>query len=96
MSSPIFQCNSLKGRYPGLNLDEVRGGAHKIASTCVNTSGLMPPSCLLTVKFNAYQENQIGIKEHLSVRYQLDLIFYLRLTRLGNIQLQISSKMLKF
>ena len=96
MSSPIFQCNSLKGRYPGLNLDEVRGGAHKIASTCVNTSGLMPPSCLLTVKFNAYQENQIGIKEHLSVRYQLDLIFYLRLTRLGNIQLQISSKMFKF
>ena len=97
MSSPIFQCNSLKARYPGLNLDEVEG-EQKIftASTWINTSGLMPPADVLTVKFKAYQENQIGIKERLSVRYQLNLIFYLGLTRLGNIQLQISSKMFKF
>ena len=97
MSSPIFQCNSLKARYPGLNLDEVEG-EQKIftASTWINTSGLMPPADVLTVKFKAYQENQIGIKERLSVRYQLNLIFYLGLTRLGNIQLQISSKMFKY
>ena len=70
-----------------------------VASTWLNTSGLMPHANVLTpltVKFNAYQENQIGIKERLSVRYQLNLIFYLRLTRLGNIQLQISSKMFKY
>ena len=94
MSSPIFQCISLKARFPGLNLDEVKG-EQKIftASTWINTSDHMS---LLTVKFNAYQENQIGIKERLSLRYQLDQIFYLGLTRLGNIQLQISSKMFKY
>ncbi len=61
MSSPIFQCNSLKGRYPGLNLDEVEED-HKI---CVCSEHMYQhewphgPCSLLTVKFNAYQVNQI-------------------------------------
>ena len=82
------------------NPDARCNGTHLfVGSTWLNTSGLMPHANVLTpltVKFNAYQENQIGIKERLSVRYQLNLIFYLGLTRLGNIQLQISSKMFKY